>query len=435
MDTKQLSHRLLSIMRYFVSGLMLAISAQAFANPFFGSVSAVSGASDNGLKVKEDTISERQEEYALSLGSKWNNSLLDFNMGYDASKKTFSEDSQEDKTTLDGNSSLLIGNGEPPASLLLVHSRTTLLNAPDSVNLTQNQDEKSVFSARPTLRQRISPVDTLLLNGEYTRINYSEDDLKDSLREGGSLVLQHKFSPLDNLQLSAQHAAIDFKRSPQANYDYSAAALTYSAKLRKLSYSAKVGVNKAAPEEGKETSNPSYGLDLAFNSGSQIFTLSGNKELTDTSSGSGTILPERELPTSDGSGVGIDQIERESYAFNWSALALCNGCTLILGATLTNDDYLDLGESGKERGWSLGGTYALTNTARISLQFAGSDHTYTDLAIGSDYKIYMARFEYNYQINRNLGANFIVRQEKRSGEIAAQTYTESFAGAGLHYNF
>lgn len=435
MDTKQLSYRLLSSLRYFVSGLMLAISVQAFANPFFGSMSALSGVSDNGLKTEEDTISERQDEYTLSLGSKWNNSLLDFNMGYAASTQTFSEDSQEKRTSLNGDSSLMIGKTEQPLNLFFSHSRTTLLNTPDSVNLTQNQDDKDVFTAKPTLRQRISSVDTLLLNGEYTRIDYRENDLKDSTREGGSLVLQHRFSPLDDLQLSAQHSAIEFKRSPQANYDYSAAALIYSTKLRQLSYSARAGVNKASPEVGEDTSNPSYGLNVAFNSGAQVFSLSGNRELTDTSAGSSNMLPEKDLPTSDGGGVGIDQIERTAYAFNWSALALCNGCTFILGASKTKDNYINKGAFGEEQGWNLGGSYALTNAAKVSLQLAGGDHTYSHISIGSDYKIYTARLGYSYQINRDLGVNITLRQEKRDGDAAAQTYTESFAGAGLNYNF
>ena len=436
MDTKHLSRVLVRILGYFVSGVMICISSQVLANPFYGSVSAMSGVSYNGLKTAEDTISERQDQYGLSVGGDWSNSLLAFNMGYDATKQTYSEDTQEGKSFLNGNSSLMIGKDTQPANLFLQHSRTTLLSAPDSINLTQNQDEKDVFSAKPTLRQRLSSVDNVLLNGEYTRINYIENDIKDSTREGGSLVLDHKFSLLDNIQLSAQQTAIDFKRSPDASYTYRSAALTYNAKLRKLSYSIKTGSNQTSPDVGKEYSSPSYGLDIRFDSGGQVLSFNANRELTDTSAGGGNVLPESDLPTSDGgTGVNLDQIERTTYGAACSTFLICQNCSFSIGVTQTKDDYLNMDESAKEQSWNTSFSYALSRAAKISLQFAGGDHTYTETTLGSDYKIQTARVEYAYQVNKDFGVNCVLRKEKRDGDSAAQIYTESYAGAGVNYKF
>lgn len=438
MDTTHLYRMLVRLLGYFVSMVMICISSQVFANPFYGSVSAISGVSDNAFKSQsdDDAINERQDQYALNVGADWANSLLAFNMGYDATKQTFAEDSQEGKNYLNGNSSLLIGKSTHPATLFLEHSRTTLLNSPDSVNLTQNLDEKDVFSAKPTLRQRLTPVDNVLLNGEYTRINYLENEFKNSRREGGSLVLDHKFSALDNVQLSIQQTSIDFEYSPAANYTYRSAALSYNVKLRKLSYSLKAGTNKTSPDFGKEYSSPSYGVDVKFDSGGQILSLNANRELTDTSSGGGNVLPKTELPTSDGaSGNNLDQLDRTAYGISWSTSAVCQNCSFEVGATQRNDDYININQSAKERSWNAGISYALSRAAKISLHVVGGDYAYSQTAIGNDYKLQSTRIEYAYNINKDFDFNLLLRKEKRYGDTATQLYTESYAGAGLSYKF
>lgn len=436
MDTAHLYRMLVRLLGCFVSMVMICISSQVFANPFYGSVSAMSGVSDNGFKVEEDTTSEKQDQYSLNVGADWANALLAFNMGYDATKQAFAEGSQEGKNYLNGNSSLLIGKSTHPATLFLEHSRTTLLNSPDGVNLTQNQDEKDVFSAKPTLRQRLTPVVSLLLNGEYTRINYLENEFKNSRREGGSLVLDHKFSVLDNVQLSIQQTSIDFEHSPAANYTYRSTALSYNVQLRKLSYSLKAGANKTSPEVGKEYSRPSYGLDVKFDSGGQTLSLNANRELTDTSSGGGNVLPKTELPTSDGaSGNNLDQLDRMVYGVSWSTSAVCQNCAFIVGATQTKDDYINIGESAKERSLNAGFSYALSRLTKISLHFADGNYVYSLPAIGNDYKLQTARVEYAYQINKNFDLNLLLRKEKRDGDAPTRIYTESYAGAGLSYKF
>lgn len=437
MGSKQLYRTLACLSGYIVSGLVLMVSAQALAKPnsYYGSISALSGVSDNGLKTEEETISEKQSEYALNLGGEWVNSLLLFNMGYSATQQTFAKDSQEDSSFLEGKSSLLLGKEQQPVNLALTHSRTTLLNSPDSLNLTQNQDEKEVFSAKPTLRQRISGVDSLLLNGEYTRINYLENELKNSRREGGSLVLDHKFSTLDNLQLSAQQTLIDFKYAPDANYKLSAAALNYNVQLRKVSYSATVGVNKTAPDIGEDYSSPSYEVNFRYNAGAQALLLSGSRGLSDTSAGGGEALPSNDLPTSDGGVANLDQIERTSYGVIWTIFSPCQGCSFVLGANQFNDDYLNMNASAKERSWNAGFNYAFSPAAKISLRYADGNNTYTHIIIGQDYKIKTARIEYSYQLNRDFDLSCQLRKEQRDGDASGVDYAESYAGAGLRYGF
>ncbi|HWV14514.1 MAG TPA: hypothetical protein VN030_03705 [Cellvibrio sp.] len=428
MDTKHL----LRVLGYFVSLVML--SGQVVADPFYGSVSALAGVSDNSRKTEHNKKSEEQNQYNLNLGSDWENSLVDFHLGYGAIAKTFSEDSQQERRQLEGGSSLLIGREEQPVSLMLEHSRITLLNSPDSINLTENQDEKDDFSVRPTLRQRLSPVDYLVLNGDFSRINYLESDIKDSQRKGGSLVLDHRFSLLDRLQVYAQQSEIEFKHLPGSDYTYRSAGITYSVKLRKLSYSATVGSNKTIPELGKEYSNPSYTLDLAYDAGGQKIGLNASKVLTDTSANAGNIMVDTDLPVS-GSKNTPDQIEKASYGINWSSLAVCNGCTLFAGAKHTRDDYLDQGADAIEQSWSAGMRYALSAATNIAVQFAGSNHKYSSVIIGSAYKLQTSQLEYSYQISRGLSANALLKKEKRYGDERAVSYAEAYAGAGLNYKF
>lgn len=409
------------------------LSGQVVADPFYGSVSALAGVSDNSKKTEHNKKSEEQNQYSINLGSDFVNSLLDFHMGYGATAQTYSEESQEEKDFLEGSSSLQLGKEQQFANLLLEHSRITLLNAPDSLNITQNQDEKDSFSAKPTLRQRLSSVDNLLLNGDYTRINYLESDIKDSERKGGSLALEHRLSPLDKLQMTARQTAIEFEHLPSSDYTYRSVGLSYSAKLRKISYGVTVGGNKTIPELGKEYSNPSYAVDFAYEAGGQRWSLDANKVLTDTSAEGGNVLPDAELPV--GGSTAPDQIERASYGLNWSSGVLCRSCTVFAGGRHTRDDYLDKGEDAIEQSWSAGLRYSLSSAANIALQFAGGSHKYSGNIIGESYKLQTTQLEYTYQISQGLGARALLKKEKRYGDDVTTRYAEAYFAAGMYYKF
>lgn len=411
------------------------LAEHSYADTFFGSVSVASEESNNARKASTDQISERQDQYNLRLGGEVNNSLLDFNAEYLATARNYAKETQENNNLLVGKSALLIGKNTQPADLLIEHSRFTVLKKPDATNLAENQDEREITAVTPTLRGRISPVDQIYIQGKLTTVNYAENENKNSRREGGILGLEHKLSVTDKIQLVAQQTDIQFDSAPLENYVYRSAQLVYSTQLRQLSYSAQVGMNQSIPEDEEKVLRPKYAFELIFNSGTQIFSLSLLQELTDASLGGGNKVVEGQSPSENDSTHNLDRFERKHVAASWSTPALCDSCSLVIGAYHIRDHYLPLEQLSTQRGWNVGLNYSLSHRSLITTSLLSGESAFTDPTFGQDFKSQTARVAFLHKLNNDFSVGVHVNNEKRDSRLDGETYSERFIGATINYEF
>ncbi|MES2822424.1 MAG: hypothetical protein V4732_02400 [Pseudomonadota bacterium] len=411
------------------------LAAHSYADNFFGSASVASEESNNARKTTTDQINERQDQYNLRLGGEVINSLLDFNAEYLATARNYAKDTQENNNLLEGRSTLLIGKNTQPADLLIEHSRVTVLKKPDATNLVENQDEREITSATPTLRGRLSPVDYIYLQGQLTKVNYAENGNKNSRREGGVLGLEHKISVTDKIKLFAQQTDIQFDGSPLENYVYRSAQIEYSTQLRQLSYSVQAGMNQSIPENDEKVLRPKYAFELIFNSGTQTFSLSLLQELTDASLGGGNKVVGGQSPSENDSAHNLDRFERKHVTASWSTQALCDSCSLVIGAYHIRDHYLPLEQLSTQRGWSFGLNYSLSHRSLITTSLLKGESEFTDSTFGEDFKSQTVRVAFVHKLNNDFSVGFHVNHEKRDSGLDGETYSERFIGASINYEF
>src|SRR5688572_654066 len=198
---------------------VLLIFNQVQANEIVGgAISANTLISDNTTKAAVNPIEERQDVYQANLTLDYTNWLIEADADYRFYAQKFTENSQTDEQYVDGSSALVFGKEQDPFGLELTHSRRMLLQTPDAIGLVENMDEREIISAAPVARARIFAADTLFLRGEFSQVNYLEDDAQDSKRSGASLGWTHPLSATDILQLSAQQTNITFDQQPESDY-------------------------------------------------------------------------------------------------------------------------------------------------------------------------------------------------------------------------
>lgn len=416
--------------------ILSLLSTSLSANEFGGSVAVLSGQSDNARKTNENKIDERQDELQLNLTGDYTNEAAHFEAEYKASAMRFAEDSQENKEFLQGDSSLLIGKAHHPAELLITHSRKTLLNAPDDIALTTNQDEREIVSLSPTLRTKIGTSDSLFLTGMATQVSYLQTELLDSTRTGATLGWVRGISSIQSFRIVAQQTDVEFDNFNGADYTYSSAALTYAAQLRNLSYSVRVGHNESEPELGSSYTGPTYGVSVSYTNGLHEISVDSSQIITDSSLGGGNVPSIDGVPNSDGSrSNSIDQIERLNTELRWVTFILCEQCNLFASIYQRDEDYLALEKTSKTQGIAAGFSYRLSKAVSFSARTSKNRQKFTGPDVGNDYDLSFSSIEYGYRFINGLGLRLFAEREKRTSDVLNQRYVENYFGGGLDYAF
>ena len=401
-----------------------------------GSLRAMTGQSDNSYKTYTDKLAEQQNEYGLDLNSRYSNSFMEFDAGYQMQEQQFAKESQVNKSTLEGRANFLLGKPTDMADLRLSHSRSTLLKAPTQVNLTNNQEEREIFTATPTLRARLSPADRLQLTGDLTNIKFLESDLLNSSRQGLNATWLHSNSAIQKMQISLQTVDVKFKNLVGVDYSMQQAMLGYRVKLRKLNYAIDLGYNQSEPEAGEAFNSPVYTVTLGYSAGLQDFTLSSGQVITDTSFGGGNGSAVSGLPTSDGSGQGTGRLKREDSRFGWTSDSFCARCSLAATVFEQRDTYLETANKvDTQTGGNLDFSYRFTDAANVRFFITRSKMKFDGAIASTPYVLTLARAEYTYAFRGGLSMSLQYEEERRKQEIKIQSYLERFLGISLAYAF
>lgn len=430
MENKRTLYRVLGL-----APILLVSSPLLAEGTLGGRLYALAGESDNAFKSEIDLVDERQDEYGLDVDGTYVNSLIDSSLSYQAKEQRFTEESQEDKSTLEGTSSLLIGKEYHPLDLLLSHSRTSLLKESDQIALTDNVDAREIFSAAPTLRGRLTSADTLQLTANYTDIQFLETDQLDSSRQGASLAWVRRNSPIQQVQLAVQAMDIKFDNFAESNYTYRKAMLGYATGLRKLSYKVELGYNQSDPQIGETYTSPAYSAVLGYKTGLQEIELTGSQVITDSSFGSGNQSSINELPGSDGSSGDASRLERRDMQARWTTSSVCIKCTLSLSVFVQEDDYLEENNESRHWGGNLRFSYNFSDAAMMTLGYSSSEQESEGEDAERNFDLSVLSAEYSYNFINDLSVRFRVEDEKRSSEISMDEYRERYMGVGVSYRF
>ncbi|WP_027328160.1 hypothetical protein [Marinimicrobium agarilyticum] len=390
---------------------------------------------DNANKSEEDPLSERQDEAELSVGGNYANRWISFEAGYEASERRFNEGSQEDRSLLRGDSELVVGQPTDPMDLVITHSRRTVLNAPDEVDLLKNNDERTILSAMPSARWRPTGADLLMVRGQFSEVDYRFRPERNSERQGASLVWQREVSEVDSLSLTGQHTEVSFDAAPLADYEYRAANLSYQVSLRQLQYQIQVGYNESSPKVGDGLSSPSYLVDVTFGEGGNRWGFNASQFITDNSSGSGNQGDLGDFTPGDSSSGELDQLERTRAELRWMNQTLCARCNLTASLYWQSDDYRVENEDQDELGVRLSARYEVSQQSSLDISWQRRDRQFESAAERSDFQQDRLRARYEYQFVNGVGLNVFMARNDRQSDDNNREYDETSGGLGLSYTF
>lgn len=414
----------------------LAVSPTASAEgEWQSSLSLQSEYTDNANRSATDPLTERQDEVRLSTGGSYENSLLEVSANYLASETYFEKDSQENRSQLQGDSSLLLGKPHQPLDLLVSHSRRTVLNAPDDLDLLRNNDERDILTVSPSARWRSDGADTVILRATWSDIGYRFTPERDSERTSGSLSWERGLSQTTQFTLSAQQSDISFDAAPFADYQYNSAFAAYSAQLRQLNYRIQLGYNESKPELGDGLSSPSYQLNVGYDTGLHQWNFNANTRITDNSAGSGNEGSFDGFNPGDASSGSLDQLERTSAELSWQTQVVCGRCALSVSLYHQDDDYRQEAEDRQESGVRISHDYRFSEQASLSVSLDRRDHRFDPEVAREDYRADRVGVSYRYRFVHGLELTLFSNWRDRESDDAARRYDELSGGLGLTYSF
>jgi hypothetical protein len=446
----------INILRTFVySALLLASCAQmSHAGPaveenhFKARVAIESELTDNASKrnlapaiAEPEKTKERLDRYSVNVDAFFQNDWALLNTNYDASREKYSKMSYPDSSTFEGTTALTLGNQHQPASILLSHSRQSLISSPDALDLVSNRDERDIVKAQPMLKLRLGGADALFIKGSFAKVDYSEVATKNSKRSGGDLGWIRQLNKTDKLHILLQKSTTKFDAVPLANYDYESASAMYSVQLSRLAYTLQAGQNRATPAMSlKAYSQPSYNFEATYTAGGSQFSLAASQEITDSSSGNGNRTALTDVGRSS-VGVGLDLINLRRVELAWQGKILCQECNAGISLAETQEDYQTLDEDGKEQMVGVNIGYRFSSVASLNARADRRKRVFPDSNARGDFSASRVRLNYNYDFTSDFGASLYAQSEKRKALGFSQNpsttrdYDENIIGLGLSYRF
>ncbi len=413
---------------------LLGVAAPAQAVDFSSTVGASAEHSDNAVKSGGSQRSEVESRTWLRVGLEHEGPRLQTGLGYRFERVFFRQDTQDDRTTIEGDARLMWEAIAGRGFLEVTHSRRNVLQDRALVDIQDNREDRDITRVTPSYRFQLTPVDTLTASAFWSGVNYQRRGDLDSERYGGQLTWAHRFSEVDTLLVDLSTSRVDFRSSAANNYDYHSATVGYSALLRQISYTVRGGVNRADRSGGdRDVTGGLLELTAGFQSGSHSWQLDLGHRLTDSSLGNNN----RGLPdfgNFDGTFDRVDVITRTNAQLSWTWVGVCERCTLRLAAVYDREDYEEEPSDNTEIGVNTGFSYRLTRVSDLSLGYKYRDLSFQGDNTRDDYDIHEVSLRYDHRFGDRLRVGLFVADERRRSQGGGVDYDELRGGLSISYD-
>jgi len=418
-----------------VLALLPAVNAFALTNDVNVDLRADFKFTDNARRQEVNPIDERQDQYEASVAGNYTNEWALLNADYSLTEHTFEKGTQRDRGFLEGETELNLGSPYQPYSLALSHSRRSLYNSPDTIELVSNRDEREIISAHPMAKWKLNDADRLILSANFSNVSYRMDDTKDSTVKGATLAWELNLSKADTLVFSAQQNEINFDSAPDLDYKRQSISGRYAVKLRDLDYSISLGANRVKTETGEgEIARPSFDILASYVNGFDTFKFVASRKITDTSMGNGNQMGVGAGANPAG-GEGVDIIDYSNAELAWVTTAVCERCRVNLNAFGIKQDYQKTPQSHTERGIGAGFDYHFSKALTADVQLSRSKRVFEPGSNHNDYEMTRASVELSYRFQNDLEVKLYREQQKRDANVFTDTYNEHITGLALSYVF
>lgn len=425
--------------RSITLGLLYSVSIGAWAAPsqdhFKASLSLESIYTDNALRTASDGISERQDTFSVGLSGQQNNRYSDFKLGYAAERTYFSEASQEDANSIEGDAQWVLGKEYDWFNLTLQDSRRKVLRSSTATPLLSNTGERELITVKPQLRLHLTPVDQLIIGASRESVRVQRLAAADSDRDTADIIWSHKLSATDLLLVTLNQGESTRKDAIDADYKYQIARVGYQARLSHLGYAIHLGYQNTKARGQEEFGKANYALDLSYDKNGHNISLGARSAVTDTLFGDGNSNSLDETLMEDSLSDNFDLVKLSQATFTWTGPALWRGMRVSAQAQYSNHDYYVLPEDYTDQALSVSVNYGFAPRTQASLQLERSESVFDQTGLVSDFQEDNLLLRISHSFNRDLSADFLLGTIKRYSDDALNEYSEQRAGVSARYQF
>lgn len=425
--------------RSITLSLLCSACMGAWAAPaqdhFNTEVSTESIFTDNALKTAGDGISERQDTLSLGLSAQQNNRWSNFKLGYSADRTYFSQASQEDANTLEGDAQWVLGKEYDWFNLTLQDSRRKVLRSNAATPLLSNTGERELMTLKPQLRLHLSPVDQVIFGASREAVRVKRIAAADANRDTADLIWQHHLSAADKLMFSINQGESTRKDADEADYKYQIARLGYQAQLNHLMYDIQLGYQKTRARGQEEFGKPNYTLDISYDKNGHSFSVGASSAVTDTLFGDGNGGSLDETLMQDSLSENYDLVKLSQASLSWTGPKLWRGLAFSAQMQYSNHDYSTLPEDYSDRAVSLSINYSFAARTQGNLRIERSDAAFDQVGKLSDYQEDNLLLRISHEFTQALSADFLLGKIQRHSDDALNEYDEMRTGVSVHYQF
>lgn len=339
-------------------------------------------------------IDELQHQGTFSVTGMYSGKTIDFaELNYQLSHVVYQENSQQDESTLIGESNVNFGNESNRFELQVGHSSRQLLVNPVEADISTNRDDRNIFRIESTVRTRTDRSNILSLTARVADTRFKRTEVNNSLRYQAELAATRKTNPLTSWGASVSSMEIDFDFGSANDYTVDRAKLFLDRDLRRLQYSISIGAYNAKTERDERDGGLGE-VQASYSAGATQWSLGLEQDVTDTSQGNGNAVFFSEGPDAsvDGRLNTQDQLVRRSFQLSVSNSAVCARCDVSLRIGVEDETFFELTqEDAQEIFGELRGGYRFNPRASLGasvrqseLEFInapGENYDYTALAL------------------------------------------------------
>lgn len=343
--------------------------------------------SDNAFLSETDTADKTEHRTWVEAGINLEAQKWQIDSEYRFTNVEASTDGNEEfpeEEEIAGSTQFTASAFKQRAELDIRHDRRVMFIQEGGRDLPSNQQIRDTASITPTLYLQNNSRQQIFFSGHYTNTRY--DSLSDqpvSAIDNESIGLsftgQRELSSVDTVGLRIERLNVEYDNNAFEDNEYTSLAGFYSAQLRRIFYSASLGVNRVETNGLDTLTGPTASLGLLYDAGSTQIGFYSQYFITDSSRGNlaGTqfnIDPESgDLGSGDARSVDRYTLISNNLTVDHSFSKRTLG---FLRFELANEDYEDRSELDQTN-YSLVGEIEHTISSQwdlsVSARWRGSD--------------------------------------------------------------
>ena len=374
----------------------------------------------NAERRATDELSERQDEAGVNLVSEYQSPSLNYQGAYTLRRTQFSEDSEPDETSWNGQSEVRLGSFIIGPHLVATHDIGRVLNNIDDARRITNTSERQVATVNPGYSFKLTRGTQLGLDYTFTDVTFDDIPTNDSTRNALQASLSRRISLVDVYSVGLTQTRIAFESRPDLDYDITRGFFGFTRQESPIALNLRLGLDRIDFDDPTRdnTTNALVFMQADYNRRGNRFSLAASNETTDTSRGSSNLQSgfSENLVASENNLNNQDQIEQSDIRIEYGSENFCGRCRFSTSVAWQQEDYLNLDAQDET---SILSTvffqYTISSNLTIEARYRRSDIEFdNDTERDFEEERYQVRLKYRY---RYWLTEVFAEEEERQGGI------------------